>query len=747
MTRSIWSGFHKKTLRERQEQVRLIFPSLDLSAVANGGLSGEIADLMVENCIGVMGLPLGLMPGLMVNGVEYVVPMAVEEPSVIAAASASAKLISAAGGFRAKSAGSVMIGQIQILELENAHAAAQIIEANAARLIERGNVACASMRRRGGGVVGLVARVLAPNVIVHVHIDVREAMGANVVNAVAEAIAPDLADLTGGRIGLRILTNLCLERLTHASFTLPASVLERGELSGEDVARRIVEAQQFATDDPFRACTHNKGIMNGVDAVAIATGQDWRAIEAAAHAYASRNGSYAAMTDYRYDEETRTFSGELTLPLSVGTKGGALQTHPTYRLTHGLLGNVDSATLAQIMVCAGLAQNLAALRALTTEGIQRGHMALHARNVAIAAGAPTALVPEVARYMEKRSRVSTESAREYLAAHQIFASRPADQLGPLGLASTLSIEVELPDESETASLDIAFPTLLRSPEHISMRPDTEATPLQLTLFGDKGEAWIRSAFAVLNQVRLTSAAPSRENAVLQTKLKLASILLNNLLYRLVHVQPEAVRAHRSALRLGGRLDLRAVPIDVPELAWGLPLARALLDVLDHHLDQRVGSAALASMMRQEQNRIIDGLLAVHDETTIESLIATCSKRWQATMILLCDAVSISPSHLSDERIAFITELGAYFEREGIILHDAARWEQATQRGVPNLYRTWLSKNGLPVSGQHVRAFLEAMWRENEPRSRRILEQKESAEFFDARRFVGTVDAIRAHYAL
>jgi len=347
--------------------------------------------------------------------------MAIEEASVIAAASGAAKLIASGGGFVAESTHNVMTGQVQIVNVSDVATACRILTEQKQELIDAANKFCVSMTKRGGGVIDVIVRVISSRndsqrhrefLVVHINVDVCEAMGANIVNTICEGITPDLlARIDSGTAGLRILTNMCLERRTRSTFSLPTHLLACKGFSGQEVAELIVDAYNFAESDPYRAATHNKGIMNGIDAVALATGQDWRAIESSAHSYACRNGYYGSLTSYRI--EGSVLIGTLEIPISVGTKGGALQTHPVYKFAQDLLGRPSAQVLAQVIVSVGLAQNFAALRALATEGIQRGHMSLHARNLAVAAGVESDKVAEVAALMVRQNCISVSSAAEF----------------------------------------------------------------------------------------------------------------------------------------------------------------------------------------------------------------------------------------------------------------------------------------------------------------------------------------------
>ena len=389
------------------------------AVLAGQGLSPSQADLMIENVVGTYALPLGIAVNFLINGRDYLIPMAVEEPSVLAAISHAAKLIRAGGGFRAESTDPIMIGQIQVLDMPDLEAARLAVLSHRDELMARADACSESIVAYGGGARGIEARPFAdtpvgPMLVVHLLFDSRDAMGANTVNTAAEAIAPRLAELTGGRTNLRILSNLADRRTATARCTIPATELTLPDISGTDVARLIAEANAFAVVDPYRAATHNKGIMNGIDAVCIATGNDWRAIEAGAHSYAARNGRYTALTDWHVDGNG-DLSGEITLPMAVGTVGGATKVHPTARVAMKILAVESAGELARLMACVGLAQNLAAIRALSTHGIQKGHMRLHARQVALAAGAAEGDVQSIADRLVAEGSIRVERARELLA--------------------------------------------------------------------------------------------------------------------------------------------------------------------------------------------------------------------------------------------------------------------------------------------------------------------------------------------
>lgn len=413
-------GFYKLPLEER---IQLIgeWAGLDEDekAVLRGeGLQPGQANLMVENAIGTYALPMGIAANFLVNGRNVLVPMSVEEPSVLAAVSYSAKLIRAGGGFHTESTPPVMIGQIQLLDIPDMNAAMAALQTNKSCLLERANECSPSIVKRGGGAVDIELRPfpdtpVGPMLVVHLLYDTRDAMGANAINTAVESIAPMVAELTNGRTALRILSNLTDRRLSTACCTIPARELATPTLDGTEVAQLIEEANAFAVVDPYRAATHNKGIMNGIDAVCIATGNDWRAVEAGAHAYAARNGRYSSLTDWHVDQNGDLY-GEMTLPMAVGTVGGATKVHPTAKVAMKILNVETAAELAEIIVCVGLAQNLAAIKALATTGIQHGHMRLHARQVALAAGATDGLVQRLADILVAEKNIRVERAKQLL---------------------------------------------------------------------------------------------------------------------------------------------------------------------------------------------------------------------------------------------------------------------------------------------------------------------------------------------
>jgi hydroxymethylglutaryl-CoA reductase len=412
---SEFSGFYKLPVPERVKLLKE-FAGLteDEAALLQkpSALGLDVANRMVENVVGVIPVPLGVAVNFLINGRELVVPMAIEEPSVIAAASNAAKMARKKGGFRATSTDPIMIGQIQVVGVQDAHRARFEILARKQEILKRANDQDPILVSLGGGAEDLEVRIIDTSqgtmVIAELFVDCRDAMGGNAVNTMAEAVAPLIEEISGGRVYLRIISNLAVKRLARAK-----AIFAKEALGGEEVVDGIIKAYAFAASDPFRCATHNKGIMNGVTAAVLATGNDTRAIEAGAHAYAARSGHYTSLTAW---EKTREgdLVGTLEMPMAVGIVGGATASNPIAKLAVKVLGIKSAKELAEIIVSVGLAQNLGALRALAAEGIQRGHMSLHARNVAIGAGAVGDLIDKVAEQMVAERKVRADRAKEIL---------------------------------------------------------------------------------------------------------------------------------------------------------------------------------------------------------------------------------------------------------------------------------------------------------------------------------------------
>jgi hydroxymethylglutaryl-CoA reductase len=416
-------GFYNLSLTERQAALLDWLSPQELSAWGGEArLDPEQASHMIENVVGVHALPLGIALNFVVNGRDVLVPMAIEEPSVVAGASFMAKLARAGGGFEAQTTSPEMIGQMQVLDVVNLAAARRAILEEKEHLLNEAAGIDPVLQRLGGGPRDLEVRLfedsaVGPFLVVHLIYDVRDAMGANAVNTAVERLAPLIEAITGGRVHLRILSNLADRRLARARCVIPLPELAFSDFRAEEVRDGIIAAWAFAAVDPYRATTHNKGIMNGVDAVVLATGNDWRAIEAGAHAYAARSGRYTTLSTWEKDA-LGNLVGSLEMPMAVGIVGGATRVHPAARTALKLMDVFSAGQLAEIIVSVGLAQNLAALRALATEGIQRGHMSLHARQVAIAAGAQGELIERLAHQLVHEGAIRGDRAEEILKSWQ-----------------------------------------------------------------------------------------------------------------------------------------------------------------------------------------------------------------------------------------------------------------------------------------------------------------------------------------
>lgn len=408
-------GFYKKTPEERLKIVRDFADLTDeeVSIVSNtGALSVDQADRMIENVIGTMPMTLGIAVNFLINGTDYLIPMAIEEPSVVAGASNAAKIARQRGGFTTSSTDPVMIGQIQLTGVSDPEAAKSAILEKKDEIIELCDSKDPMLVKYGGGARDVEVRVIStdrgPMVITHILVDCRDAMGANAVNTMAEATAPFIERITGGKVYLRIISNLAKHRLARAE-----AVFDRDLIGGEEVVDGILEAYEFAKADPFRAATHNKGVMNGISAAVIATGNDFRAIESGCHSYASMTGQYRPLTLYEKDADGNLV-GRIEVPMAVGLVGGATKVHPTARVNVRILGVKSANELGEIFAALGLAQNFAALRALATEGIQRGHMSLHARNIATSVGAIGDEIDKVVEILVQERNVRMDRAEEVL---------------------------------------------------------------------------------------------------------------------------------------------------------------------------------------------------------------------------------------------------------------------------------------------------------------------------------------------
>ena len=416
-------GFYKLSVSERREMLAKIAgltPEQVEAWSSSGELSEDSADRMIENVVGTYSLPIGVATNFIIDGDHYLIPFVLEEPSVVAAASNMAKRCHANGGFTSDNDDPVMIGQIQVVGCDNPEAAKASVLENSAKLIESCNAVDPILVKFGGGCRDIRARIIetdsGPMVIVHILVDCRDAMGANAVNTMAETIAPKIEGMTGGTVILRIISNLAVHRLARVSAVFsPREMSDKGDArQGSEVIEGVLQAYHFAKADPFRATTHNKGIMNAISPVAIACGQDWRAVESGAHSFAAHERVYGSLTHWEKDGGGNLV-GSIELPMAVGLVGGAVRVHPAAQANVALLGITSADDLAKVMAAAGLAQNLGALRALATVGIQAGHMKLHVRNMAVTAGAEDGEVDIVAaRLRERGGRITQKAVEEEL---------------------------------------------------------------------------------------------------------------------------------------------------------------------------------------------------------------------------------------------------------------------------------------------------------------------------------------------
>ena len=415
-----WNGFSKKSYQERLELLQaqaLLSPERQESLEQDEQMSVAVADQLSENVVGTFSLPYSLVPEVLVNGQEYTVPYVTEEPSVVAAACYASKIIKRAGGFTAQVHERQMIGQVALYQVTDLEQAQEKIDGKKSELLELANQAYPSIVKRGGGARDLHVEQIKGEtdfLVVYLHVDTQEAMGANMLNTMLEALKPVLEELSQGQSLMGILSNYATDSLVTASCRIAFRYLSRQKDQGREIAEKIALASQFAQADPYRATTHNKGIFNGIDAILIATGNDWRAIEAGAHAFASRDGHYQGLSSWRLDLETEELVGEMPLPMPVATKGGSIGLNPRVALSHELLGNPSAKELAQIIVSIGLAQNFAALKALVSTGIQQGHMKLQAKSLALLAGASESEVAPLVERLIADKIFNLETAQRYL---------------------------------------------------------------------------------------------------------------------------------------------------------------------------------------------------------------------------------------------------------------------------------------------------------------------------------------------
>jgi len=407
------SGFYKMSIKDRIEIVKEFSDLNDEEKkLFSSSLDMETADRMIENVLGTFEIPLGIAVNFLINGKDYLVPMAIEESSVVAAASNAAKIARIKGGFKTESTKPLMIGQIQILHIKDVAGAAKKILDNKKEILNYANAQDKILVDLGGGAKDIEVRILdsplGKMIVVHLVVNVLDAMGANAVNTMCESLTPMLEEITSGKVRLRILSNLADKRIVKAK-----AVFDKEKMGGEHAVDAFIESYTLASVDPYRAATHNKGIMNGIDALIIATGNDFRAIEAGAHAYAAKNGQYTSLSKY-YKNKDGNLVGELEIPMAIGIVGGAGNIHPKAKLCKKILGIKTAEELGEIVASLGLAQNFAAVFALSTVGIQKGHMGLHAKNIAVMAGATGEQIDKIADQLVREGKVKLDRAKELL---------------------------------------------------------------------------------------------------------------------------------------------------------------------------------------------------------------------------------------------------------------------------------------------------------------------------------------------
>uniref|UniRef100_A0A6B2KY20 hydroxymethylglutaryl-CoA reductase (NADPH) n=1 Tax=Arcella intermedia TaxID=1963864 RepID=A0A6B2KY20_9EUKA len=759
-------------MKTRVDQVEMIFPTLKV----NTSLPGNLADVMIENCIGTLSIPLGLGLNFLINGKELVVPMSTEEPSVVAAVSGAAKTISEHGGFSSTYTGNIMVCQIQQLEVPNAEAAEAALQEQKDYLIQYGNRFCPSMVSRGGGIKNLEVRRVYYNrenyfkvhepgddsrsadgsvgdrsvqnehvmLIIGIYIDVCESMGANTVNTVAENLSPEITKFAGGRSNLKVVSNFCTERRATAKFVISVESLRYKTFSGAYMAQRMMEAYIMACEDPHRAVTHNKGVMNGVDAVAIATGQDFRAIEAAAHAWASRTGRYSPLTKYRFIKvkDSISLEGSIDLPVPIGVRGGSIQSQPSMEFTHGILSNPTTAELAQILASVGLAQNFAALRALVSEGIQKGHMSLHSRNIAIQAGAPPELVPEVSSYMIARGIISISTAQEYLAAHSILKTGTKQKFKKRK-APPSTMHVQFSVDEIKFNIIVVFLSLGETEVHLSVKEGTTPPPIQTTLFGEKDIHWFQNAFSSLESLGFTNKVAKRSNLVLVYKMKLLSMLMNLLVYRLIKIHPIETSQFIGNVLSAILNPLSIVKDNYPEtIKVGFPLLYALWNVFKNHVESTVGLSGvkhtqssqsnyhqltefdIAEAIKEEQLRIFYFAvksIELKDAENLFEFLETYSRRWQITMFILCELKLVPLNLVNSEILHFLFKLGKYLEWEATVAHDVAKWKRDKENGETNSYLWWLKHSQISHSPENIKVFLDQIATKNKRRLAKLMQ--------------------------
>jgi hydroxymethylglutaryl-CoA synthase len=714
---NIWAGFHKKSIHERHLQIKKVYPNIDTNNLQTGGLNLIRAENMIENCIGIISIPVGLGLNFTVNSKKYNVPMAIEEPSVIAAVSNSAKLISENNGFFCYSDPPLMITQIHIVDTDSSQTVS-IINENKSKLINIGNSYCQDMVQRGGGIIEIYTRVLKPStpgnfdgkVVLEAIVNVCDSMGANTLNTISEAISLHLETMITGIILLKILTNLAIYRKSTAEFKIKIENLGYKGLSGEEIAKRVVDAWEIASLDPYRCSTHNKGIMNGIDAVALALGQDWRAIEAASHAYATLNpktllsDGYKSLTYYKIVDikGEKYLYGNLTLPIAVGTVGGAINSNENYRNMMKFLGNVSSQQLSQIIVSVGLAQNFAALRALVSEGIQKGHMGLHARNIAISAGVPDHLIPDVVNFMKNNKTINSVVAKNFMESLEIYTelrnknNSNKDSEVEVKQLSSFYIEIDYSFLKEPIVMNFLLKCNIYPPIHFSLRSrkinneDNRINEIFKILFGeDKHEDWLHEFLKFVNQFDWNSTILT-ELSNIKYKLKIIVLLLYTISYNLLKYNFEDTKLFLEKI-LSNTYNydkmLEFIPNSSLSINFGLSVILELFEIMKFYINNYVKTNKIVAEkllfvienslkayinMVEFGNKIKTKQITLNKEI-FDSFLEQRFKRLNATIIILI-SLAFSDEQISEEVLNYFLSFGRYCEVKLTLFRDYKRYK-------------------------------------------------------------------------
>jgi degradative hydroxymethylglutaryl-CoA reductase len=610
---------------------------------------------------------------------------------VIAAASAAAKLIKRFGGFKAHSTDPIMIGQIQVLDIDPKVFHGLILEREKELITKANTKYCPRMVKRGGGVVSLQFLELnSKSGVVEISVNVGEAMGANIVNTICEGLAQDLQLLAECRLGLRILSNYCPDRKAISEFRIPVKELAYKSIPGAELAKRFIESWEFAKFSVNRACTHNKGILNGVIAVCLATGQDTRAVESAAHSWAAQSGRYQPLNSYKI--ESGMLVGRIELPIAIGTAGGALKTNPGYQGSMMLLGNPSSNELGQLIASVGLASNFAAIRAMVSEGINKGHMGLHAKNIAVSAGVPSSIVSEVVEYMKQRGDISQKAALDYMSAHHIhtISRKSFKQQGALN-----TFHISLLDQKPPVSFTLAFTCPKISGVHVDLRKSSRsqmAVNLH-KLFVRKDYQWLDSFVRIIEKVRFKPENP-RNNQTFLLKMKLFAIWINEISIHLVNLMGstfcDKVFTEVFAMR---RDTLEKLTLDVEEyVEFGIYMAYELYHVLNFNLENFdnspiENSAELAQRIRKEvQLVVLSNIKSMSvSPKDYHLLVELRKKQMSATLMLYCDCLGVDTINI--QLLNNLQKLGDILE----ILSTARRDYMKSLNGEaehPNIYKAW-----------------------------------------------------------